>query len=1482
MVYRLLNIFLRSLVWLILAALLIWALIRISAVQTWVAGFFVDKVEERLGARIDLGEITIRWPNHIIMERTLLRDQLGDTLLYIPYGKLNIRHVNWSSRRFLFGKAELYEPFVYLQEDPAGGLNLDFILNELRQDPSRRQPVDMQIQRIDIQNGQFRYHDFQGVPQAGLFHTGYIDVVGWSARIRHLHLFDSGFSAFIDELRANESSGLAISALEAGVSWQNEVLGIRNLTLKTDHSLVKLDEVEWDMHRKSDQHWAETLQLSVSVHPESLLSEADLAFFIPNFRGTRLIALGGLFRADGGSVRWDQATLYYPDLARFAGQLQVADYRQIRSSNLDIHMDTLLYHPSVHQQTLAGLLIDPDTLQLPFDTDSVGWLSFAGDFNGEPDNFSTSGAFDSDFGQLTGRINVVRLPDTLGYHLSGEITGSLDNQSGWLTDPDILLSSGFSGRLTGTFASIEEHNVDLDMQVYSARILDYSYQNVSVKGNLTNRFADGVLMAADPALDMVLEVQADFAGEKPAVSFEWHLAQADLAALHLNRIDSVESVSLNLFGSFTGDHLDNLSGQVWATNSSYSNSRGTLPLQDFNLLIGPERTQRQIILFSDYMDARIIGDIHLDHLIPQVMHSARHFVPLASEDYQPDPERMNDFTFNLNLKNPRPVSQKILPDLVFQDNSSLSGFFRQGGDVLEVQGILPQFLIHDKLFTGLTFSMESDRDSLRLRSHLDRLQFNRYNEIENLELSAYLIPDRAAIRLDWKDQDSLLNQGSLEPQIRFAPGLGKMPRIEIRVPETEIVYQDSIWHILPFGVVIDQSYIAFDSLRVAHRDESLVLHGNLSDLPFDTLHVELNRLNLAHLSSIRGEGSRWIPGGIVSGHTRIFDLHRKGLFLADLQINDFSLNGEILGETRLISSRRMDSEEIFIEAYATRGGLATLGVTGFYQPRTDQIHFDMHLDKLRMNVFNAVLDPVFRDIRGIATGDVVVSGKRSDPQFNGLVDMQKASFYLDYLNTRYTFTHPLRIAPDGFFVDNLIARDRDGNEALVNGGVSHNRFKNLKLDFRLDVQNFLCLDTNEARGDGYWGTAYATGFAILSGPLDNIRIDVNATTERGTNFAIPVSQGGRVRELDFIRFVEKEPEDEMEDLIVYDDYRRGKDYQADLSGIELNFDIEVTPNALAQIIIDSETGDVIRAYGRGNLNIVVDTRGVFSLVGEYLIDQGTYQFTLQNMPLKRFDIAPGGRVVFNGPVNEAVLDVDASYKTNASLYDLILDESNPDLRQRTPVECHLLMTGELQNPSLEFDIVLPPNSDDIARSQLANLSQEEMNRQVLSLLILNQFSPLPGISSATPRSFEGAGITTTTEVLSNQLNYLLSQITNDFDIGFNYLPGDELTSDEVAVALRAQLLENRMTINVNGNVDVRSVETDANQLVGDVEVEYKITPSGKLRVKAFTRANDRLLYEYSQYTQGFGIFFREEFDSLGDLLRKYHNGIFGIRDQNTK
>ena len=125
---------------------------------------------------------------------------------------------------------------------------------------------------------------------------------------------------------------------------------------------------------------------------------------------------------------------------------------------------------------------------------------------------------------------------------------------------------------------------------------------------------------------------------------------------------------------------------------------------------------------------------------------------------------------------------------------------------------------------------------------------------------------------------------------------------------------------------------------------------------------------------------------------------------------------------------------------------------------------------------------------------------------------------------------------------------------------------------------------------------------------------------------------------------------------------------------------------------------------------------------------------------------------------------------------------------------------------------------------------------------------------------------TTTEMLSNQLSNWLSQIYNDFDIGFVYRPGNkDINSQELQVALSTQLLNDRVV--VNGNFDFRGANNSyGNPITGDFDVEYKITE--KIRFKVFNRFNNPYTGRGAPYTQGLGLFYKHDFNKLFNFNTK--------------
>jgi hypothetical protein len=210
------------------------------------------------------------------------------------------------------------------------------------------------------------------------------------------------------------------------------------------------------------------------------------------------------------------------------------------------------------------------------------------------------------------------------------------------------------------------------------------------------------------------------------------------------------------------------------------------------------------------------------------------------------------------------------------------------------------------------------------------------------------------------------------------------------------------------------------------------------------------------------------------------------------------------------------------------------------------------------------------------------------------------------------------------------------------------------------------------------------------------------------------------------------------------------------------------------------------------------------------------------------------------------------------------------------------MTGKLMLPDVKYDIQLP-NSDEATRLILSNAihSGEDLNRQFISLLIQNRFVLAQGgqaSGSTTGSSYSNAAGVNASEFLSNQLSNWLSQISNDVDVGVNYRSNPEMKSDEVQVALSTQLFNDRLTINGSVDVATNAAANASDNIVGEFDIDYKITKNGKFRIKTYNHSNNDMLYENATYTQGLGVFYKEEFNTFGELMRRYWKAVFGIKE----
>ncbi|MDE6295259.1 MAG: translocation/assembly module TamB, partial [Muribaculaceae bacterium] len=299
------------------------------------------------------------------------------------------------------------------------------------------------------------------------------------------------------------------------------------------------------------------------------------------------------------------------------------------------------------------------------------------------------------------------------------------------------------------------------------------------------------------------------------------------------------------------------------------------------------------------------------------------------------------------------------------------------------------------------------------------------------------------------------------------------------------------------------------------------------------------------------------------------------------------------------------------------------------------------------------------------------------------------------------------------------------------------------------------------------------------------------------------------------------------------------------------------------LVMDPASGDKIEARGGGPLNISYSSvNDELRMLGKYTLDEGKYNFTLQDLILKDFIIKPGSSVAFNGDPMAAVLNIRAAYRVNTSLTEL--DQSfatDRDLnRTNVPVDAMLLVTGDMTNPDIKFDIELPTLNEEVAQKVRSIISSEDMmNKQMIYLLALNRFYPTEYMGNSATGG-EWASVASST--LSSQIQNILGQLTDKLTVAPSLHSDKGDFSDlEVDVALSSRLFNNRLLI--NGNLGYRDPSTSSTTFVGDFDIEYLLTSNGNLRLKAYNHFNDQNYYLKSALTtQGLGLIFRRDFDKL--------------------
>ena len=1472
---------------------LTYALLRNSTVQTYLVKKVASYLSKELDTRVEVGGLDISFFLNVVLEDVSVDDQQGNPMMQTKRMVFDIGRISIRNKHLTINKLFMEEAYLALRKysgdtDYNFRFFIDYFSDHDGERHARRDRWGVVCKSLAFVDSHFIMKDDNVGPDPYGFDKHHMHVADLNLEVQDIFLQDGALSFFVEHLSLRESRGFAVNQLSGLFSIGPAEAHVTNLVAGTPNSRLSLEaSMTYDDYADfADFH--EKVHFSLAVH-QSQIDMADLGYFVHDLYGmSNVLTIHGEINGVLSDLHAENFSLSYGMDTHFAGSLRIMGLPDPGLLRFNFFIDDL--HTSVndiagirlpHSHRLSYLFVPPHMFNL-------GKFTYRGQVSGQPGNMFAQGRLTSDLGDLHAGLNIRNEKQDNLIVYNGQVSTSGFNLGGLLDQPDRIGWISLNAEVEGQGIEPETLELKLNGNIADMELFGYNYSQIAVAGALSNKMFNGSLQVNDPNVSLDFLGMVSFEEEIPVFNFNATVAEANLTALNLySRLEEAESVlSANMSINASGANPDNIQGQFNLTDLVYEERFETEAGPVSNSYISNEINlintnfaghQKHVVLRSDFVDASLAGEVIFEELIPSV----RRFVALHLPSFLNDNEsswdilsetsdsgRSQNFQLKVLFKDTDLLSELFLPSVRLSLHSAFYVDFDSSLDIIDITGRSDYLTLFKTHFLDWSLLGSMSAGGYQITSQSSHMFLTDSLFVENFCMDGLFFSDTLWYEANWQSWDDQANsQGHIQGIAEFlGEGLTR-----VRFLPSYAMVNNNEWRINPDNeIFLDSARLEVNNLVFYNDVQLMRINGVLSHDPIKRMHVYFHDFAFSNMDAIVNVRNMNF-GGIMNGVLSFTALYQPQTFETSLSIDQFVFNYEHLGDMTVQSVWEDDSQRFRVHAALTDQarpeGVKPLLASGYIFPgRTeDQFDIDILLDRLPLSIWGRYLEGVLDGFQGFATGRLRLEGGPG-PALSGRLFADHGSFRVDYLNVGYTFDHQVEIGKDFFSVDNLVLTDSLNNTALVTGTIRHEGYRDFSLDVLIRPERLVVLNTTLAQNELYYGRAFVTGLAHIHGPDNDIVMDISARTNRGTQIFLPLSYTGEVVENNFITFVSR-------DTI----FAASPFPDAGIAGLTLNFDLDVTPDAEVQLIFGSQIGDVIRGRGSGDLKLEINSQGAFNMYGEYNIQEGDYLFTLQNVINKRFRIEQGGVIRWTGDPNDADIDLRAAYRLRTSLYDLMMDVDTSDFyRRRVPIECILVLQDNLVNPSIAFEIQLP-GGDEGTRDLIERRinTEQEMNRQVFSLLVLNRFMPTATNQYNTALGY-GVG-STSSELLSNQLSNWLSQISSEFDIGVNYRPGDQISSQELEVALSTQLFDDRVLI--DGNVGVAGTNPGITQrtsnIIGDVNIEVKITPEGKFRVKAFNRSNTfDVLHATSPYTQGLGIFYRREFDSLSELFRRSVRSVY--------
>ena len=1437
-------------------------LLTIPAVQTKLGKSATNYLQEEFDVDINVEKVDLSFLGSVYLKNIFIRDHHADSLIYIDNLSTSIlSYRNILNNKLEFGQISMRNFKLNIKTYKGEVDDALTVFADKFDDGSRLEKPSgflLTSSKLNLKKGYIEIIDENRGNNRPVF---YKDIIG---EVEDFKIQGPNVYANIRGFSFVENHDIYIKSLTTDFSYTKKFMKFHNTTLKTETSKINA-EIEFNYKREDFSDFNNKVNLNAVINNADL-SLIDLNKFyneigledVLHFSGTISGVLND-FNFKTLNLKSDQNAIVNGDL-NFKNSFNTENGFEMKGYLSKLTSD--YYHLKKMLPNILGNT-------LPSSFKKLGRFSIAGDTYIAQDKINAQCTITTDIGTAITDLELSNIAniDKASYKGKVEI---VELQLGEIINNSLFGKISVVADVDGRGFTLEDLNTTVNGQVSSYQYKNYTYKNIDVNGVVKNKHFNGELEVNDNNIKLNFNGLADLSAEINTFDFNTVVDYCDLKAIKLFQRDSISNLKGEIGIKVKGNSLDDLEGSIDFRNSSYSNHLDDYFFKDFNVTSSFKDSIRTITInSSEIINGRVRGKFKIDELGKLAQNS----IGSIYSNYKPFEVTSNqnlDFRFKIYNK----IVEVFYPEVILGANTTIKGDINSNNNLFKLNIKSPQIDVYNTNIDEINLQIDNKNPLFNTQLTVDKITSNYYN-ISKFHLVNVTLNDTLYFRSEFKGGINNTEDYNLS----FYHTFNKEKKSVFGIQSSNFTFKNNNWEINPLNnsknkIVFDNAKKTydFDTFLISSKDQKIEFSG----VVYDTVSKDLNfKFTNVKLENITPKIDSLNLQGLINGSINYNQQIKKIKPTANLSVSNFYINNSKQGDLEVKIEGDNSITKYGLDVVLVRDNFITFSAKGIldFTPKKPILDIIVDFEEFKLDAFSPLGEDVFTNIRGFVYGNINFTGFINNPIMTGDLFLDKAGLYFPYINVDYQMegTSIISLNKQTFNFEDVTLKDtKKSTKGSLTGTLTHSHFKTWGLNLDINTTNLLVLDTKETESSVYYGTGYLQGVANLYGPTDKLVIDVIGQTNKGTHLVIPISDVKTVEDSGLIRFINKGD--------VEDEIKRKAFISEKLKGLSLNFNIEVTKDAVVEMVLDKSTGSFLKGSGTGNMQIALDTKDKFDMYGDFLVDNGTYNFKYGGFINKPFDVKKGGIISWSGDPFTANIDIEAVYRVSANPRSLL---ENITANRKIPIDLITRFSGELFNSQREFDIEIPNSSSTVASELEFKLNNNDQNTKTIhfmALLATGSFYNESDLSVNTA----GLAYGTATDLLSNAIENIFYQGDNRLKlrpvltIGEKNKVDNFEINDQLGLALDYQV-NDRILINGKVGVPIGTKERTG-AVIGEVKIEYLMNDEGTLRSTLFNRQNEiQYTEEEEGYTQGIGLSYQIDFSNSKELLEK-----LGLRKKKIK